>query len=367
MAINRVKKRGQSRIEVRRRWPDGTTYRRFFPNMTTARQVNARIEGSIATGHWEAVREELTGNSNGRSLVTVADFAEVYLGDYCQARNKDVGFKERSVAHIVRLVGDVPLKELGRRHAHQFVADRSREVSAATVNRNLAVLKNMLTFALEREQIDVHPLSRFRSLPEERSALRPLAIEEERALVESVARVDPVVGVYVALLGETGLRKQEGLRLKWSQIDQRKRMLAVENTKSKRPRYVPLSDYAMEWLGRLVRFVGRPHVFVNPATMDRIKDPRGSFDKGKRAAALGWVTFHDLRHFRATQWVAAGVDLRTVKELLGHSSIQTTMRYAHFAPAAFETVRRIQNRETGGRHLGDGAAGAADGPKEGFG
>src|SRR2546430_10466252 len=42
--------------------------------------------------------------------------------------------------------------------------------------------------------------------------------------------------------------------------------------------------------------------------------------------------FHDFRHFRASQWVMRGIDLRTVQELLGHRDITTTMRYAHFAP-----------------------------------
>ena len=56
------------------------------------------------------------------------------------------------------------------------------------------------------------------------------------------------------------------------------------------------------------------------------------FAEGRKKAGLEWVTIHDLRHFRAPQWVQRGVDLRTVQELLGHSSITTTMRYAHFAP-----------------------------------
>ena len=73
----------------------------------------------------------------------------------------------------------------------------------------------MFTFAVERELIDVYPLSRFRLLPEERKALRVMTFEEERCLVEKVAATDLIVGAYVALLGETGLRKQEGLHLKW--------------------------------------------------------------------------------------------------------------------------------------------------------
>ena len=67
---------------------------------------------------------------------------------------------------------------------------------------------------------------------------------------------------------------------------------------------------------------------------------------------LAWVGLHDLRHFRVTQWVSNGVDLRTVQEWLGHSDIQTTMRYAHYAKTqarrSFDEVEKIeeeQNRE----------------------
>ena len=63
---------------------------------------------------------------------------------------------------------------------------------------------------------------------------------------------------------------------------------------------------------------------------------------------LDWVGFHDLRHFRATQWVVHGVDLVTVKVLLGHSDIQSTMRYAHLAPShAKRSILEAQRREAG--------------------
>ena len=67
--------------------------------------------------------------------------------------------------------------------------------------------------------------------------------------------------------------------------------------------------------------------------MERLLAPRKELYAGRKAAKLEWVGFHDLRHYRATQWVKHGIDIRTVKEWLGHRDIQTTMRYAHFAPS----------------------------------
>ena len=62
------------------------------------------------------------------------------------------------------------------------------------------------------------------------------------------------------------------------------------------------------------------------------KRTRPSVDAGPEAVGLGWVGFHDFGHFRASQWVMRGIDLRTVQELLGHRDHMTTMRYAHVAP-----------------------------------
>ena len=61
---------------------------------------------------------------------------------------------------------------------------------------------------------------------------------------------------------------------------------------------------------------------------------------------MDWVGFHDLRRFRATHWLLRGVDVRTVKELLGHADISTTMRYAGYvSDHAVKSVREAQKEE----------------------
>ncbi len=65
-------------------------------------------------------------------------------------------------------------------------------------------------------------------------------------MVMCVADCNPVIGAYVASLGETGPRKSEGLRMKWADLDFEKKILTVPKSKTGEPRYIPLSDYAIE-------------------------------------------------------------------------------------------------------------------------
>lgn len=201
----------------------------------------------------------------------------------------------------------------------------------------------MFTYAIDQELVESHPLVHFSMLPEKQKALRVMTIEEERRLVECVAKVNPVIGAYVAILGETGLRKSEGLRLEWRHIDLGERMLSVENTKSGRVRYIPLTEYAIRWLNTLTRGVGIPWVFLK-VDLTPWKDMRDPFYKGRNAAGMDWVKgFHDLRHHSCNAGISCGVDIRVVQELLGHSDIQTTMRYAHYAPN--HAIRSVHQAE----------------------
>jgi len=189
-------------------------------------------------------------------------------------------------------------------------------------------------------------LLKYLMLKEVQKALRVMIYEEYRRLIDTVAEEDLTVGVYVVVIGETGMRKSEGLRLKWEHIRTWERIVFIDNTKSGEIRSVPLSDLALDWLGRFIRFVNIPEVFVNSSSGKPWKEPRKTFDRGRKKAGLEWIGFHDLRHFRATQWLASGVDVNTVKELLGHSTIQTTMRYLHYVQTrATESVIQAQRKE----------------------
>ena len=299
-------------------------------------------------GTWQRLKEELTPKrAAGTDRVddpTVREFAEVYLDQYCKIHNKRPDCKEQVLESVIRILGAVRVRSLRRSDVHHFMAERSKEVGPATVNRGVAVLKNMLTFALERDILEMHPLLRFRMLKEEKPALRVMTLQEERRLIECIE--DPVIAGYAAVLGETGLRKQEGLLLKWDQINLDQGILSVQYTKSRKPRYVPLSDFALGWLQSLPRVVGCPYVFTRLESRDRWRKPEGPFNEGRTTAQLDWVSIHGLRHFRATQWVQRGVDLRTVQELLGHSAIATTMTYAHFAPShASRSILEAQRSE----------------------
>ena len=246
-----------------------------------------------------------------------------------KARNmegKRVYMLEELDRYIVSLPGTMaPAK--GPRHPMENVMGfkKVKDVEPATVNRSLAVLKNMLGFAVDKEYLIANPLARFKLLPEEQKPTCVLTLEEYWRLIES--HDDPVAAAYATVLGETAIRKAEGIRLTWSFIDIHQRLLTVERSKNRKPRYIPLSEFALQTLASLPRLDACPSVFVRLENGTPWHSFQGPFNRAKEKAGLGWVGFHDLCHFRASQWAMQGVDIRTVQELLGHQSITTTMRY----------------------------------------
>jgi integrase len=132
----------------------------------------------------------------------------------------------------------------------------------------------------------------------------------------------------VLLAMNTGLRKGELLALDWSDINLQARMLTVrpENAKSGKQRHVPLNIEAMTVLRKWASQAG------DSGSVFGIASVKTSWDTLLTTAQIENFRFHDLRHHFASRLVMAGVDLNTVRELLGHADLTMTLRYAHLAP-----------------------------------
>jgi integrase len=133
----------------------------------------------------------------------------------------------------------------------------------------------------------------------------------------------------VLLSVNTGLRRGETLKLRWASVDFDRRLPTVEgqNAKSRQTRHVPLKDEAVEVLTRWRAQSGGTG-FVFKATTSF----QTAWEKLLKRARISHFRWHDLRHHFASRLVQRGVPLNTVRDLLGHSSVPMSLRYAHLAP-----------------------------------
>jgi integrase len=219
--------------------------------------------------------------------------------------------------------------------------------SEVTVNRELAFLKNLFTMAMKWGKASENPVKQVRLFREDNGRTRLLTEEEEaRLLAYCGLYLRPIV--ITAL--HTGFRKSEILSLRWKHVDFRHRLITVEAAyaKNSETRSIPMSDVLTETL-KAIRIHDAPMapVFLTRAGTP-YRDLSTAFATAVRRAKISDFTFHDLRHCFASRLVMAGVDLTTVKELMGHKHIAMTLRYAHLAPghkrAAIAMLDRHQEK-----------------------
>ena len=183
-------------------------------------------------------------------------------------------------------------------------------------------------------------LNQFEPLETEVDYLKPLKTEEGRLRAVIQADVpEHIEELEIAL--HTGMRRSEQYqRIDWSCVDLTRKDLHIPNSKNGQGRHIPLNAEARAAFERLRKArIGERPIPITPEGPifigrggERLLGPRHWFEDAVKKAALRNFTWHDLRHTFASRLVMADVDIRTVAELMGHKSIQMTMRYAHLAP-----------------------------------
>jgi integrase len=128
------------------------------------------------------------------------------------------------------------------------------------------------------------------------------------------------------------------LSLEWRDVNfaDRTVMVRAATSKNEKQYYVPLSDLALEtlsrWHNQSKRTDPNSLVFPSPKTGKKMDNCNTAWDNLLKQADIENFRWHDMRHDFASQLVMAGVDLNTVRELMGHAALKMTLRYAHVAP-----------------------------------
>lgn len=141
--------------------------------------------------------------------------------------------------------------------------------------------------------------------------------------------------IVLTLIYSAGLRSQEVINLKLSDIDFERKTIHIQQSKYKKDRIVPLSDYMSKGIKKYVS-VEHPHVWLfNGKELDGRYSAKGLSwimrETLKKTSIQKKVNLHSLRHSYATHLLEDGVNIVTIKNLLGHATIQTTMIYLHVA------------------------------------
>jgi integrase len=259
--------------------------------------------------------------------ITFGQFGERYM-EHAKANKRSWLRDEQMLKHLCEFFGkEKQLTEVTPVQIEGYKIQRQGKVADSTVNRELALLKRMFNLAITWDLYSgLNPVRKVKFFREFNNRLRILSPEEEERLLHNAI---PYLQDLIRFALNTGLRVGEIFSLRWSHVDLPRGILAVFASKTQTIREIPINSETRKVLEAWKLNKKSEDVFYNPQTGKPFVDLKTGFALACEKAGISDVTWHTLRHTFASRLVNSGVDIVTVKELLGHSSISVTMRYAH--------------------------------------
>ena len=308
---------------------------------------------------------ESKGDIDNSALI--ADLAELWFQSITQQRPASTVRRYRqNMAHILRLIPVRRVESLTLEIVEGFRAARlsecppnkSTKIKPATVNKDVAVLNQMLNWAVERKIIGSNPIEGMKKLPEQKMEERALEIREARLIFQNSTL--HFMRIWYAYF-TTGLRKMELANLLFTDIDWESREIIVRATltKNSRSRRIPIDDILFEILllqnreadsrkpgkrggkvatERIAANFSKKHVFVTTTNSRLRNNILRSFKAVCKRCGIETKTYdaegnlvevvvlHSLRHSFATDLIRNGADPKSVQELMGHQTIDMTLR-----------------------------------------
>ncbi len=320
---------------------NGTRHRIRSPENSKrgAEAYEAHVRTLLAKGN--AIVEIL----GKRHSQTFGDFAAEWLRTYVASNNKPSEQESKQDIlrlHLLPVFGHYALKDISKASIERYKTTKLAEgLSQKTVNNHLAVLHKALATAHEWGFLDVVPIIK-RLQPMQKEA-RYFSQQEIDALLAAASTKLWRAMMFCAL--NTGLRIGELLGLEWGDIDFDSKALTVQRAvargivgtpKSNRCRTVPLGEEVLTMLKEMRASRTSKLVFTQTGALIPRCRPKRALETAAKRAGVKNAHWHAFRHTYASRLVQRGAPMRTVQQLLGHSTIVTTERYAHLAPSSLK-------------------------------
>ena len=263
--------------------------------------------------------------------------------------------------HLIPYFAEKSLSEITSEDIYAFIREKLKSgLSNRYVSDMITLLKSLFKYAVRKFRI-ANPMEEVEFKREKTPEIRLLNAEEEARLGRFLAENPSRTAMGIILCKATGLRIGELCALTWNDIDFEKRILTVKHTiqriqaknglkKTKliitepksesSKRSIPIPEFLLEFLKN---YQGKPNEFILSG-MEKPVEPRtmqNRFAKILKNAKLPSMHFHALRHMFATKCIKLGFDMKTLSEILGHSSIEITMNlYVH---SSFDRKQEMMN------------------------
>jgi integrase len=350
----------------------------YFLQYRRGRRIKLGSTKSISADHArDAAKAHLSAVYRGKDPVRVLNegkgytFLQFVENEYQAWAASHLRTHKKLIQRLKTNCGRFHNKHLGEITPEDFERFRTKRLEngrkRATANRDLDDIRSVLTKAAEWKYIEQNPLARVRKLKTDtHRPVRFLSAEEITRLIEALDQRElklrtqrakanawraergyPLLPSFnnhafadhlkpmVLLSLHTGMRQGEVYDLKWDDVNFATKLVTVqgEQSKSLQSRHIALNSTALKalqgWRDQSPDDVERVFPGKNGGRLDNTNYSWRSVLKTAKILKFRW---HDMRHTFASRLVMGGVDLNTVRELLGHADYQMTLRYSHLAP-----------------------------------
>ena len=268
---------------------------------------------------------------------------------------------------------DLPIEEVTLLKIEQWQSAQRKQknTKGASINRYTTALKAVLNWGVKREILENNPIDKLEPLSEQDSEkiIRYFSDEErERFMTALDARENrirqerenhniwlkerslplmpdlkdiPFADYFkpmILMCLNTGARRNAIFSLLWRDVNLDERILTLRaaDAKTLKDQYLPMNDTLYTtlslWKQQCADTTPNAFVFASPKTKRKFDNCRSAWENLLKEANIQNFRWHDMRHDFASQLVMDGIDLNTVRDLLGHADLKMTLRYAHLAP-----------------------------------